>query len=96
MALGTGKIVSSHVNITTSTGFKELPGQVCMFNRIPAAAIEVAGAATGTTGMTHILSNKFQVHVFFGHPRSRRCFFIFACGIMAHQTIHFCFICEIK
>jgi hypothetical protein len=67
-----------------------------MLDGIPAATIEMTGPAAGTAGMPYILCHKFKIHIFLGHAGTRRIFFVGACGVMAHQAVHFCFVCKIK
>lgn len=46
--------------------------------------------------MANVLSDKFQVDIFFGHTGSRRIFFVLSNGIVAYQAIYFRFIGEIE
>jgi hypothetical protein len=67
-----------------------------MLDGIPAPAVEMAGPAGGPGGMAHILGHKLEIHLFFGHARSRRIFFISAGGVMTHQAVDSGFIGKIK
>jgi hypothetical protein len=96
MTLRTVKIIPAHVNVAVSIRGEQLAGHVRMLDGIPAPAVEMAGPAGGPGGMAHIFGHKLQVHLFFGHTRSRRVFFIGARGVMAHQAVDSGFIGKVK
>jgi hypothetical protein len=98
MTFGAVKIIAAHVNITVPIRFKKLPGHIGMFDGIPATAIKMTGTATGTAGVTDVLSHPFQIHLFDRETCSRRwrVFLIGSGCIMAHQAIHSGFVCKIK
>ena len=96
MAFSTGKVISSHVNITASGRLEQLARQVCMLYCIASAPVEMAGSAGGTACMADILGNCLEIHIFCRHAGSGRSFFVLTGCIMAYQTIYFCFVSRIK